>query len=76
MRQIIENLTAAPAPAKKICTVVRPLVGGRYQVRDSAGRLLTVESQGGDWQAGTGVVVVDGRIVRGAGMKRPSVTEV
>ena len=76
MKQIIENLTAGPKPARKLCTVVRPLVGGRYQVRDSADRLLTVESQGGNWQAGAGVVVVDGRIVRGAGVKRPSVTEV
>ncbi len=78
MKNIIRNLLAEPDPSRRICTIIRPLPGGRYQLRDELNRILTAEPQAGQsWQAGQVVIVSAGRIIRSAGRnKRPNVTEV
>ncbi len=78
MKNIIRNLLAEPDPSRRICTVIRPLPGGRYQLADALGRILTADPQAGQsWQAGQVVIVSEGRIIRSAGKNgRPNVTEV
>lgn len=76
MNVIIQNLTKAPEPTKRFCRVVKPLSGNKYQVRDSAGRVVVVESSS-SWSVGDGVTVMQGWIV-GAAAKfiNPKVVEV
>lgn len=62
MKQLIANLLRKPEPVKRYCTVVKPLSGDRYQVRDVAGRLFAVDSTV-FWGVGDGVTVQQGRIV-------------
>jgi len=76
VREIIENLLRKPEPAKKFCSVVKPLGPGRYQVKDAQGRLITVDADK-PWKIGAGVRVSQGRIVAGAAqVKQPKVYEV
>jgi hypothetical protein len=59
---IIENITKKQESQKKFCKVIKPLSGTSYQVRDSAGRILTVDSDI-KRAAGDSVTVVSGFIV-------------
>lgn len=78
MKQIIENIFRVPDQGKRFFRVVKPLPQGRYQVRDSMGRVLDVDTDTyTDWQIGDGVTVSQGRIVgRAARFIKPKVYEV
>ncbi len=78
MKQLLKNLFNEPDPVVRICTVLRPLGGGRYQVRDNPGRIFTVTVQGQEsYQGGQGVRVTGDYITGPAGVvKQPVIYEV
>lgn len=63
-KKTIDNWTREKEPVERICTVVKPLGGGLYQVRDLRGRTLTARSTT-TWQPTQGVAVADG-VITGA----------
>lgn len=62
MSVIVDSLLKKPEPIKQFARVVKPLGAGRYQVQDSSGRIITVDSSS-SWSVGDGVTVSFGRIV-------------
>jgi len=60
-RQALKNILIVRTE-KQYCTVTKPLVEGMYQVKDTQGRILDVDSRS-VWQVGAGVVVKDGEII-------------
>lgn len=60
-QQILDNILGHKRD-KVFGTVVKPLGGDRYQIRDAQGRMSEVDSDV-SWAVGAGVKVRDGMIV-------------
>jgi len=61
-RSDLAAIVKGRAPLKKFCTVAKIKPGGRYEVKDTAGSVLEVES-GTSYQVADQVTVIEGRIV-------------
>lgn len=76
MEQAIKNILQKPEPVKRFFIVVKPLAGGRYQVKDSQDRHIDVDSAV-TWKPGDGVTVTQGRIVgRATRFSQPKIVNV
>lgn len=77
MRQkILDNLTKREQAPRRFGWVLKPLGGGRYQVRLAGGRKIEVDGESG-WRVGDGVLISNLRIVgRGSRFMAPPVYEV
>lgn len=71
-KQTITNLTREQQPHERICTVVKSLGGGLYQLRDLRGRTLTARSTS-TWQPTQGVIVAGG-VITGAAESPKNIT--